>query len=493
MWPVLQRYVAATIRRNTHDVGTLHSRKSFRPLNDQSAKHGAVVLTARIVVGAILACGTLVSLTGGAPGGVEAAEILVGGATAGITPQGPAARSGQAHTGFARSVDKPVTATALALEARDGDRVVDQAIMVSCDLLADRGSIQQQLRRRVKSELPEFDVEKLFLSFTYTHGAPVTPEGKYATAEQGVIRPAAHVTSLLKQLGDVVLGAWKSRKPGGVSWGLAREVEMLFFWDPDKSFTAIAVSVPCPSREVEGRSSVSADFWHDVRQQLHKKYSQDLHVLAWTGAAGKQSPHLRADERTQPKGGPSRTEEIAGRVVRAVDDVFQVAKSEIRTDVPMVHRVQSLRIPVHKVAREEPGQAASRHEALLAKLHRGSAENVRMDRGKVVVDRYRQGIDRPYYEAQLHVVRLGDVVIATNPFELFLDLSFQIKARSKAVQTFVIQSTGSSAIHMPTAAPVAGGGYGAGSASHLLGIEGEQVLLNHTVELINALWNGQGK
>jgi hypothetical protein len=39
---------------------------------------------------------------------------------------------------------------------------------------------------------------------------------------------------------------------------------------------------------------------------------------------------------------------------------------------------------------------------------------------------------------EVHVIRLGDMVIATNRFELYLDFGIRVKARSPAVQTFVV-------------------------------------------------------
>ena len=51
---------------------------------------------------------------------VTAAELHIGGATVSITPDEPVALSGQMHTRIARTVESPVTATALALESRDG-------------------------------------------------------------------------------------------------------------------------------------------------------------------------------------------------------------------------------------------------------------------------------------------------------------------------------------------------------------------------------------
>ena len=61
----------------------------------------------------------------------RAAELHVGGSTVSITPNRPVALAGQMHTRIARDVESPVTATVLALESREGDKVLDQAVMIS--------------------------------------------------------------------------------------------------------------------------------------------------------------------------------------------------------------------------------------------------------------------------------------------------------------------------------------------------------------------------
>lgn len=88
---------------------------------------------------------------------------------------------------------------------------------------------------------------------------------------------------------------------------------------------------------------------------------------------------------------------------------------------------------------------------------------------------------------ELHVLRLGDVAIATNEFELYTDYGVQIKARSPAVQTFVIQLTGSAG-YLPTERAVRGGGYGAVIQSSRVGPEGGQVLVDRTVDRIRSMW-----
>jgi hypothetical protein len=100
---------------------------------------------------------------------------------------------------------------------------------------------------------------------------------------------------------------------------------------------------------------------------------------------------------------------------------------------------------------------------------------------------------------ELHVLRLGDMAIATNPFELFVDYGVQIEARSPAVQTFLIQLAApgpQDAYCLPTPRAVAGGAlnenpftnYSGTVMNNMVGPEGGQVLVERTVEAIRDLW-----
>jgi hypothetical protein len=88
---------------------------------------------------------------------------------------------------------------------------------------------------------------------------------------------------------------------------------------------------------------------------------------------------------------------------------------------------------------------------------------------------------------EVHILRIGDVVIATNPFEYYLDYGMRIKARSPAIQTFLVQLTGSGT-YVPTTRSIRGGAYGAVPASTLIGHEGGQELVERTVQLINDMF-----
>lgn len=468
-------------------------------------------------------------------------ELLIGAATTSITPDRPIALAGQMGLRVGKTVESPCTATALALETRRGGKSVDQAIMVSCDLAAIRGDVegtssslgqfleckvQEQFRQRVKARLAGFDVAKLFLNATHTHTGPVTYDG-FHDIPKDVMQPRAYLEFFLDRLSAMVVKAWEGRKPGGVSWGLGHAVvaqnrravyadgtakmygktdvpefrglegyedhavEALFFWDQQKKLIATAVNLACTAQEVESGKAVNADFWHEVRQDLRQRYGENLCVLGWIGAAGDQSPHLMyrkaAEERMRRLRGLTRLQEIARRIVKAVDDVYAVAKDDIHTDVPLVHKTQTVPLPIRKVTEDELAKAKTLAASLLEQEKQGAnVHGLRMWHERLI-DRYEWQKGNPVYPMETHVIRLGDVAICTNPFELFTDYGVRIKARSKALQTFVIQLAGSGT-YLPTERAVQGGHYSAVVQSNLVGPEGGQALVDRTVELINALW-----
>jgi hypothetical protein len=381
------------------------------------------------------------------------------------------------HTRIARTVESPVTATALALESRAGDKVVDQAILVSCDLVTIDAAVLEQVRRRVGDRIPGLDRRKVVLNATHTHTAPVMKEGEYEIPKDGVVQPAEYAKFLSAHVAEAAVRAWESRRPG-TSWlgpracrggaesslGLCRRpspdvrptdrpdfrgiegsedqrVEVLFFWDRAGKLLATAINVACPSQEVEGGLAVNADFWHDVRESLRSRHGKDLRVLAWTGTAGDPSPHpmyrRRAQERLQALRGLTRLQELSRRIVAAWEEAYEGARKAPHFDVNLAHKVATIELPDRKVTEAEAAEARSKVETL--------SRDPRIRRLVVwdgdVVKRYerQKAGTAQSFPMELHVIRLGDVAIATKVFELFTEFGIQIKARSRALQTFVIQ------------------------------------------------------
>ncbi|MBM3288678.1 MAG: hypothetical protein FJY92_00865 [Candidatus Hydrogenedentes bacterium] len=459
-----------------------------------------------------------------APTFAGAAELHVGAASVSITPDRPVALDGQMMTRISKGVLTPVTANALAIETRDGGAAVEQAVFVSCDLPFIVAPVSRAARERVKERVPDFDTNKIVMSGTHTHTAPVTETGTYEIPES-VMQPAEYVEFLAGRIADAVAQAWAARKPAAAGWGLGHAVlainrrstyadgaaqmygttdapnfrgfeggedhgvEVLCFWGADDALIATAVNVACPAQEVEGLWMIDADFWHPVREALRAKHGNGLVVLGWTGAAGDQSPHLmynkRAEERMRELRKRTRLDELAQRIVAGWEEAHEGAKQERHGDVAFTHTVQTIELPLRDVTAEEYANAKAKVEEYATDASRRRIMVWHQD----AVDRYERqqaGTAAPY-KMELHAVRLGDIAIATNDFELYTEFGIQMKSRSRALQTFVIQLAGPGT-YVPTPRAARGGGYSAIVESNVVGPEGGQVLVEKTVETINALW-----
>ncbi len=471
------------------------------------------------------------------PPGGSAAELLAGAAVTDITPTEPVAVSGQFHLRIAKTVESPVTANVIALESRRDGLSRDVAIMVSCDLLYIPWEVLELVRKAVRERLPELDTRKVFLNGTHTHTAPVLLPDKYPIPREGVVQVKQYRSFLAERLADAIVQAWNSRAAASVTWGLSHavvaynrravyadgsaqmygktdtaafrnlegyedhDVNTLFFFNDSDELTGAVVNVSCPAQEVESRSTVNADFWHPVREALRKRFGEQLCVLGWTGASGDQSPHLMyrkaADERMRKLRGLNRLDEIARRITMAVEDAYETVKNDRHADVPLIHRVETVRLPMRLVTEAEYAEAKAAVEKAAAQIKQNPEAAARQYRRmkwyETTVKRFdRQRTDpEPTYEMELHVLRIGDVAIATNSFELFGDYGIRIKARSKTLQTFIVQLAGPGT-YLPTKKAIRGGHYSAVVHSSLVGPQGGNVLVDRTVGIIDSLWTKPG-
>jgi hypothetical protein len=461
--------------------------------------------------------------------GSQGSELWIGKATADITPDEPVPLTGYRSVRISRSVHSRCTANVLALEARDGERVVDQAILVSCDLCVIRPGIQEGVRAHLAGRLPGFDMDKLFLAATHTHAAPVLLQDRYQSYGDA-LQPKDYVKFMNDRIADAVVRAWGDRAAGAVAWGLGHAVvgcnrravfsdgsakmygntntpefrgiegdedhavDILLFYDQEKRLQATAITLACPAQSVRG-GSLSADFWHDVRQLLQERHGKDFCVLGFCAPAGDQAPHLlvrqKSEQRMDKLRGLTRTQELGRRIAAAFEDVANVVAQDIRTDVTLIHRVERFEIPGRKVTDAEYARAKGLYETLAVKDKLVGPDYWNKNFYKLTVDRYQaQQEADPVYPMEMHVLRLGDVALATNPFELFLDYGVQIQARSPAGQTFLIQlaSPRDFGYYVPTPQALRGGGYSAIVEQSLVGPEGGQALVDRTVQTIRELW-----
>lgn len=460
------------------------------------------------------------------------AKLLIGAATADITPEPPVVLAGMQ---IARQIQSRCKVGVLALESRQGDRVIDQAIMVSCDLCILPG-IQDGFRKHMAGRLSGFDLDKLFLAATHTHSAMMVVKNQYDEKDYGdAMQPDRYVPFLYERMAEAVEKAWRGRAAGTVAWGLGHavvgcnrrvvysdghgrmygntndpkfrrvegyedhSVDVLCFYDDTKQLKAAAITLACPAQSA-GSAAVSADFWHDVRELLHKRHGKEVCVLGFCAPAGDQSPRPLYRQESEARMARlrelTRTQELGRRIADAFEDVAGVIAKDARADVPLVHLVRRVDLPARIVTEAECASAKKICDAMDAKQAKGQAGRERWywrTYQGMVVDRYhaQQKGERLVYPIEMHVLRLGDVAIATNPFELYLDYGVQIKARSAVRQTILIQLASAPSCYagyVPTPRAVEAGGYSAEVLVNMIGPEGAQALVERTIEAIDGLW-----
>ena len=302
-------------------------------------------------------------------------------------------------------------------------------------------------------------------------------------------------------------------------------IEMLFFWDNYKKLTGVLVNVSCPSQVVEHMSFISADFWGETRKEIRKRLGDDIFILPITGAAGDQSPRdlvrLKRNELKVNVDSLNTTSAItdnsttgwemyderglyiiANRISDAVTNSCTEAKKVIQTSVELNHIVKDISLPIRRVSLDDYKNAISQCNTILQK--HGIDVNIDIEdwynnsqqsaiREEIflpygIVRRYKMQQDQEFYKTEIHVLRLNDTVIVTNPFELYLEYGMRIRARCKAKQVIIAQLACDAAGYLPTERAVKGGGYSAIVASNIVGPEGGSLLVAHTVELADSLF-----
>ncbi len=476
----------------------------------------------------------------------QAGRLSYGWASVSITPERPVAVAGQYHTRISGEVHDPLTATAVAIETRDDGGVLDQAVWVSCDLAVIRYQTQQAVRDLVRQQLPDLDVQKIVISATHTHTAPALTDvdetdlhpydfcGSWAyrlpADRTDVMRPAEYLKFLAQRVAEAVIQAWKARQPGGLSTALGQTViarnrravysdgtarmygntaepgfshiegvsdhslDVVFFYRENHRLEGLAICLYCPAQEIEGERCLSADFWYDARNLLRQRYGAELYVLPLVGASGDQSPHLiwsqAAEAAMRQRRKLSPREEIARRILRAVEEVEESARLDARTELPFRHRVERVPLPVWQVSSERYAQAVSAFEDGRDKTDQlDSPQYINWRVARTMIARHALQQQDPYYQAELHLLRIGDLAVATNPFELYTDYGLRIKARSPATQTAVVQLTADCAAYLPTERAVQGGGYSARIDDGVVGPEGGRVLVEETTRMLHEMWS----
>ena len=328
----------------------------------------------------------------------------------------------------------------------------------------------------------------------------------FGRAAVGMCRRATYSDGSAQMWGDTNTAVFETLEGGNDSG-----IELLFVFDKNKKLTGIVVNLACPAQCVQHRLFISPDFWGEVKVLLRKYFGEDLFVLAQCSAAGDQcpvdlvrwvepesdvnDPNLKRIDPLKRKADPSMFD-LAGmrkagkRIAREIIDVYEEGLDEVQTDVEFTHLVQSYPLPIRRVTLADEAVA---REVIKEYMQDKEGDLDFNDAAKLQIylgtlRRFKLQEQMDIWNTEVHIIRMGTVAFATNPFELFLDFGNQIKARSKAEQTFLVQLANGAAGYLPTEKAEKGGHYSAFVSSGNVGHVGGEMLVRQTLTDIAKLF-----
>ena len=191
-------------------------------------------------------------------------------------------------------------------------------------------------------------------------------------------------------------------------------------------------------------------------------------------------------------------------------------KEALSRNAVLKHENRTVTVPMRRVTEADVAAAKKELSALqakwpgdsawndfLAKVHENEAKGgpgpydsklhpyAVMDVDKAVLARAAEQDTVKEYSFEMNVTRIGDVAMVTCPFELYLAYGQVIKARSAALQTFIVTKCGNGG-YLPTQVSENSVGYSGGINVGKVGHEGGYRFCDEAVGSIARLFGAEG-
>lgn len=332
--------------------------------------------------------------------------------------------------------------------------------------------------------------------------------GAFGRAAVGMNRRVCYDDGTAKMWGDTNLANFEELEAGNDSG-----IEIIYTFDKDRELNGVIANVACPAQVVEHRNFISSDYWGKVKENLRKHFGRNIFVLGLCSAAGDlcprdlirwvnpetpiDDPNIHREDYIERRADPSMFDisglkvvgrRISGELIAVYEELD---KSTLKNEGPFVHRTEEMVLPLRRVTITEYNEALEKIENYIEK-NKGRAmtfeDNAKMHIYAGTLARYKFQQKNETFTEEIHIIRLGDMAMATNPFELFLNYGNKIRARSRAKQTFLIQLACGADGYLPTAKAERGSHYSAYVSSGITGHEGGDILVRETLTLINGMF-----
>lgn len=329
-------------------------------------------------------------------------------------------------------VRDPLYVRALVLD--DGDQ---QVALVSCDLLGFDQKLVVDIRDRIAAATG-IPAPRILLACTHTHGGPAT----ITLVDCGQIDPA-YVKRLLPRIANAVVEAQANLRPATLALGstasttgvhnrrtpgdiIDPEVGLLRVDSANGRPIAVVVNYTCHPTSLDGTNrQITADYPGLVCSRIEE--ATGAISLFLMGAIGDVGPITRGDETLKSIG-------------NAVADVALAALPTLAAiDAPRLETcVEELALPLLPLPTREQWISLRRgyERGAMAAEEQDNALAAKVQWALVhwterMFEEMQDETLKPSVDAEIQLVRVGDLVIVGVPAEYFVELGLQIKEEIK--------------------------------------------------------------
>lgn len=449
------------------------------------------------------------------------AELQAGTAVVDITPKmWPLALRGSFHPIIVDSARDPLHVRSIVLD--DGESTIALAVVDSCMVHRD---VLDPARAKA-SERTGIPADHIMVSATHTHSAP------FANAVHGTPEELAYQEQLENGIVEAIVEAAKNREPAQVGWGsydLPDEVfNRRWYLKPGKmppnpfGSTDDKVKMNPPRgddwlekpagptdpevsvlyvRDGQGRAlsvfanyalhyvgnvgpRVSADYFGEfarlMEHRLPRKAERFVAMLS-NGTSGDinninfPKPRPRRAPFEQIGMVASKTADAATRAIEGIDSFSAAPQLAMRQrEVTLNHRVPS--------------------EDLLARARKLTEPPLKTGERKTLERLYAERTLAlaklpPTTEVVLQAIRIGDLAICTLPFEVLVEIGLELKEKSPAADTFVVELANGGYGYLPSPEQHALGGYETWLGTNKVQIDASEILSRNLLEMLAELFD----
>ena len=378
----------------------------------------------------------------------------------------------------ARSIRDDLEANALFLS-----KCSESVLMVSCDLV---GLVPEFIApaREAMGEAAGLAPRNIIIACTHTHSGPSLIPTNY-------LKPVdnEYMERLQEWLVELARAAVDSARPARIGWGLGRtqigynrrccwadgthtmhgdtkradftglegpddpDHLAIFVEDTDGKLMAVAHNNTSHPTCFYGRDFYSADFPGAARKYLREVLGS-VPVLFFNGAFGDIS--IENMVYPQPRGESSEQKVARAGHLMAGETLRLLHGSVSRDNLLLAHAYEDVRVPV-RLPNAERVNWAQKTLARVDARDTVSGWDMLFAHGiNLLQEKFSKD---PFDTISMHVVRIGEIALVTQPCELYCQFGMDIKRRSPARYTAVCGTADGYSGYCPTTSGILGGGY----------------------------------